>query len=156
MLWVPGPLRRTAVTDAVKFVFFLKFGNFPLQPLFREAQRVHELFEFRHSAHHARAVDDQFSDCIHHAVEPRQRNSNRLNRGGSARSLFRGLLGRCGALRGGFDFLLTRRFAGNGRRRRGLCFFGVERGKLRDSAQQGIDTSPHFDFVGPLPVEGLL
>ncbi len=57
-LGIPRCLGGAIVADAVKLVLFLEFGNFALQPLFRKAQRIDELFEFSDASDHARAVDD--------------------------------------------------------------------------------------------------
>src|SRR5260370_38460403 len=76
----------------------LPISNFPLQPLLRKAQRVDEFFEFCYTADHARSIDHQLTDCIHHAVKAGQCNSNGLYSWSAACGLFCGLLRRSGDL----------------------------------------------------------
>ena len=64
--------------DAVELIFLLKLRDLALQPFLRKTQRVDELFEFRYAAHHARTVNDQLTDRVHHAVEPCKRDANRF------------------------------------------------------------------------------
>ena len=50
--------------------------DFSLQAFLGEAESIHELFEFGDAADHARAVDDQLADGIHHTVEAFERDAH--------------------------------------------------------------------------------
>ena len=98
------PGRADLRADAVELVLFLKFVDLAVQALLRKTECVDQLFQFGDAANHFRAVDDQFADGVHHAVEPRQRDAHRLGarsrfggRGGRGfgRSLFRFCRGMC-------------------------------------------------------------
>ena len=137
--------------DAVELVFFLEFVDFALQAFLGEAERVDEFFEFGDAADHAGAVDDQFADGVHHAVEAFESDANGLGGSGLLAVCLAGLSGRtlrrCDLnLVSGFGFLIGRlhRF-----------FFGVERSEFRDAIEQRIDAVAHFGLVGPLAMQCL-
>ena len=141
--------------DAVEFVFFLELADFALQSFLRETQRIDQLFQFSHAADHPGAVDDQFADRIHHAVEAVERDANRL--GGCAAELRTGLECFRAQPRSPATCLRRARFRDSPRlRSRGDGFFDFDRSKFRDATQQGIDACAHFGFVGPLLVQSFL
>ena len=66
--------------DAIEFILFLEFGHLALQSFFRKSQSVAQTLEFRDASEHARTVDDQLADGVHHAIEASQGNSHGLRR----------------------------------------------------------------------------
>ena len=112
-------------------------------------QHLNEFGQFGEPAEHARPVDDEFADRVHHAVEPLERNAHgfglrqSLRRGGARGRRNR----RCPdreRFHSGRSFGFTA-FLG--------CFFGRE---LRDSREQRINGGGHFGIARPLAVEKLL
>ena len=135
--------------DAAEFVLFLELGNFAGQPALRKIQNFDQLRQFRQAANHARSVDDQLADCIHHAIQAVERDAHGF--GLWQRRLLRAF---CGS--GGSSSL---RRTGIGVSR-GSPFGDRLRGSFRnilgDSRQQQIHCRAHFQIARPLAVQKFL
>src|SRR3984893_8230791 len=152
---IPG-CRRTRITDAVDFAFFLELIYLALYAFLGKTQCVDEFFELRDTSDHAGPVDDQLSHRIHHAVEAFERDADGFCGCGYADGLLSSFFARSFSQRRGryfagkFGFVAVRYFLGN------LVFLRIQWSKFGNTGEQRIDSRSHFGLVGPLLVERLL
>ena len=64
--------------QAAEFVLVLKFGDFVREAGFRKRENFDQLRKLGQSSEHPGAVDDEFTDGIHHSVEALERNPDGL------------------------------------------------------------------------------
>ena len=73
-----GIRRCKPAHDAVEFVLLLELPDLVRHSPFREVEDISQTLEFRQPSQHARSVNDQLADHVHHAVETIQRDAHRL------------------------------------------------------------------------------
>ena len=116
--------------------------------------RTSTSFQFGQAAEHARAVDDQLADRVHHAIEPLKRNAHGFGLRQGLRLPLRRRRPRGSPKRG-------RRSSGGrfrARRRLRCCGFVFDffRCQFRDAREQRIDCGGHFRVARPLAVQEFL
>ena len=144
------PAGHQRVGDAAELVLLLEVGDLARQPRLRKLQDLDEFREFGEAAEHARAVDDELADRVHHAVEPLERNAHGFGlrqaacaAAADARARQAGDVPAASASdsRRGFGFAHFFR-----------DLFGRE---FRDAREQRIDRSGHFGVARPLAMQKL-